>query len=151
MIFPTAQIVGCWFHFSQAVFKYMSGLGLKEQYSKNPGFAKWFKMVLVLPLLPTDRITSMWNELKSDPIPNAEHIPRIPNKALKVLKKYVEKTWIVGKLDVLSVYRQEARTNNHSEVYNKKWNSRVQVKNPNIWKLGEKISDAFVDAQKDMG
>ena len=36
MIFPTAQIVGCWFHYSQAVFKYMSGLGLKEQYSKNP-------------------------------------------------------------------------------------------------------------------
>ena len=83
MIFPTAQVVGCWFHFSQAVFKYMSGLGLKEQYSKNPAFAKWFKMVLALPLLPTDRITSMWNELKSDPIPNAEHIPKISNIALK--------------------------------------------------------------------
>ena len=54
-------------------------------------------------------------------------------------------------MDVLSVYGQESRTNNHSEVYNKKWNSRVQVKNPNIWKLGEKIYDAFVDAQKDMG
>ena len=84
-------------------------------------FAKWFKIVLALPLLPTDRITSMWNELKSDPIPNAEHIPRIPNKAMRVLKKYVEKTWVVGKLDVLSVYGQPSRTNNNSEVYNKKW------------------------------
>ena len=25
MIFPAAQIVGCWFHFSQACFKYMTG------------------------------------------------------------------------------------------------------------------------------
>ena len=151
VIFPTAQIVGCWFHYAQATSKYMSGLGLKEQYSKNPGFAKWFKMVLALSLLPTERITTMWNELKADPIPNAEYIPRIPNKALQKLKKYVENTWIIGKINVLSVFGQENRTNNHSEVYNKKWNSRVQVKNPNMWKLYKKIYDAFVDAQKDMG
>ena len=135
----------------QAVFKYMSNLGLKEQFSKNAGFAKWLKMVLALPLLPTDRISGMWAELKRDPIPNADGIPRIPAKALKQLKKYVEKTWVVGKLDVLSVFGQIARTNNHSEVYNKKWNSRVQVKNPNMWKLGERIYAAFVDVEKEMG
>ena len=60
-------------------------------------------------------------------IPNMHGIPRIPVRALNRFKKYLEKTWIVGKLDALSVFKQESRTNNHSEVYNKKWNSRVQV------------------------
>ena len=37
-------------------------------------------------------------------IPNMHGIPRIPVRALNRFKKYLEKTWIVGKLDVLSVY-----------------------------------------------
>ena len=151
MIFPLAEVSGCWFHFSQAVFKYMCGLGLKEQFAKNPGFAKWMKMIMALPLLPTSRISGMWADLKREAIPNMHGIPKIPVRALNRFKKYMEKTWIVGKLDVLSVYKQESRTNNHSEVYNKKWNSRVQVTNPNMWKLGETIFAAFMDVEKEMG
>ena len=77
--------------------------------------------------------------------------PRIPVKALNRFKKYMEKTWIVGKLHAISVYKQELRTNNHTEAYNKKWNSRVQVTNPNMWKLGETIFAAFMDVEKEMG
>ena len=65
----------------------------------------------------------MWNDLKKDQIANADGIPRLPKTAFNKLKKYVEKQWIVGKLDCLSVHGQECRTNNHSEVYNKKWNN----------------------------
>ena len=128
----------------------MAGLGLKEQFSKNPGFKSWFELVLALPLLPTERIADMWDELSNENIPNADGIPRVPKKALQKLKKYVKKQWIVGKLDVLSVYGQAARTNNDSESYNSKWNNRVMVKNPNFWKLCERIHAAFIDVQKDM-
>ena len=121
MIFPMSRIVGCWFHFTKAVFKYMSGLGLKEQFTKNTGFHVWMKLVLSLPLLPTDRITGMWDELKRESIPSVDGISRISTTAVKKLRKYIEKTWIVGKLDVLSVHKEESRTNNASESYNSKW------------------------------
>ena len=128
----------------------MCGLGFKEQFAKNSAFAHWIKLVLAIPLLPTNRITGVWSELKKDIIPNAEGIAKVPKTALNKFKKYMEKQWIVGKLEVLSVHGQTSRTNNDSEVYNKKWNNRLQIRNPNIWKCGEAIYAAFVDAEKDM-
>ena len=71
----------------------MCGLGLKEQFAKNAGFAKWMKMVMALPLLPTSRITGMWADLKREAIPNMHGIPRIPAKALNRFKKYM---WKLG-------------------------------------------------------
>ena len=49
------------------------------------------------------------------------------------------------------MYGEESRTNNAAESYNARWNRRVGVKHPNFWTLGEKIHEAFIDAQNDMG
>ena len=141
---PAAKVVGCWFHFSQNIFKRMSKLGLIWQFKSNDTFYAWLKMVMALPLLPTDRIAAMWTELKSDSLGN------VPLAKLRKLKNYIEKTWIIQRIDVLSVHGEEARTNNGAECYNGRWNRRVQVKHPNFWTLCEKIHEAFSDIEKDM-
>ena len=89
-IFPSATIVGCWFHFSQVslefqllttscqckydfifqnVFKYMAHLGLTNAFRENDAFKVWLKLTMALPLLPKEDITVAWNELKHQPIP----------------------------------------------------------------------------------
>ena len=81
-------------------------------FKNNDTFYTWLKMVMALPLLPTERIVAMWNELKSDAL------PRVAIAKLRKLENYVEKTWITQRIDVLSVYGEEARTNNSAESYN---------------------------------
>ena len=69
----------------------------------------------------------------------------------KKFKRYIEKTWIVQKLDVLSVHGVPHRTNNSVESYNRHWNSRVDEKHPNFWVLAEHIWETFEDVSNDMG
>ena len=69
-IFPTARVVGCWFHYSQNIFKRMSNLGLRDKFKNNSAFYIWLKMVMSLPLLPKNRIVDMWKELKGEKVPN---------------------------------------------------------------------------------
>ena len=89
-VFPSAQILGCWFHFSQVsiefqllttscqlqfdfifqnVFKYMAHVGLTKAFRTNDAFKVWMKLTMALPLLPKEDITVVWNELKHQPIP----------------------------------------------------------------------------------
>ena len=37
LIFPDASVCGCWFHFSQAVFKHTVQFGLEEYFVKQGG------------------------------------------------------------------------------------------------------------------
>ena len=66
-------------------------------FKNNDKFYTWLKLVMALPLLPTDRIAAMWTELKSDDVGN------VPVAKLRKLKNYIEKTWIVpgGLKDVI--------------------------------------------------
>ena len=100
---------------------------------------------MAVPLLPEDKIVDAWSDLKIYPIPDAPAVP------LAKFKRYLEKTWIVQRLGVLSVFGQEQRTNNSVESYNARWNARVLVKNPNFWDLAEKIWESFEDISGDIG
>ena len=134
-IFPDAIITGCWFHYSQVsklellyfcwqqccqlyklhfqcIFKHTVHFGLKACFVECEEFTVWVQLVMALPLLPQDRIVEAWSQLKIYPIPN------MPNGTLgpwRKLKSYINKTWIQQRLHVLSVFGQEARTNNAVE------------------------------------
>ena len=69
---------------------------------------------------------------------------------LQKFKKYVTKTWIEQRIDVLSVYGQAHRTNNSCESLNARWNAKVGTKHPNFWVLSEYIWEDFEDTIADM-
>ena len=72
----------------------------------------WVQLVMAMPLLPQDRIVEAWNQLKIYPVSN---MPRGTMGLWRKLKSYINKTWIQQHLHVLSVFGQEARTNNAVE------------------------------------
>ena len=59
--------------------------------------------------------------------------------------KYVQRTWIEKRIDVISVYGQPHRTNNSVESLNARWNAKVGTKHPNFWVLSEHIWEDFED------
>ena len=67
-IFPGALILGCWFHYSQAVFKHMMSNELAICFKESESFGVWLQLVMALPLLPTNRIEEGWSALKIYPV-----------------------------------------------------------------------------------
>ena len=124
----------------------MGKLGLMEMFANNPAFVRWLKLCMALPLLPCEKITPAWVELKSEVLPNMDGFIT----KYKKFHRYVKKFGIDTKLDVLSVFGQPSRTNNSSESYNYKWNERVAVKHPNFWTFSTHISDSFLDVENDL-
>ena len=139
-IFPNAEVVGCWFHYSQNVFKKLANVGLKNAFIENDIFKIWIKLVMALPLLPKEHIVPTWNELKHQPIPRL-----LSSQPLRKLKSYIQKTWIDQRIEVLSVYGCTYRTNNSAESSNAQWNAKVGVKHPNFWHLLNVMHDEFED------
>ena len=79
-------MIGCWFHYSQNIFKNMAKVGLLEAYKKNPAFKIWLELVMGIPLLPSGDIVEVWTELKNQTLPDT------PVSLFKKFKRYIEKT-----------------------------------------------------------
>ena len=122
--FPTVQLKGCLFHFNQALFKKILGVGLKDEYYKDIGTQYILQQLLCLPLLPAEKIVAQFNRLElmcnASTHRNAEY---------KELAAYVRSTWIDGRLWTpvdWCQYRQLIRTNNDLEGYHNGLNQRIQ-------------------------
>ena len=55
-VFPYANIVGCWFHFTKAVYDKVQKLGLGKLYRVNKEFKNWIHLLMSLPFLPEEEI-----------------------------------------------------------------------------------------------
>ena len=112
-IFPDANVLGCWFHFSQCVFKHMMHFGLIICYREKEDFALWLQLTMAMPLLPQNRIEEAWAQLKIFPV----DVGHGYKGKFRQLKTYIEKTWVIQRLDVLSVFGSDVRTNNAVESW----------------------------------
>lgn len=63
--FPNAEIRGCHFHFTSAIYKHLCSIGLKSKYSEDQSFQLWVKMVMCIPFVRIDDVDDVWFELKS--------------------------------------------------------------------------------------
>ena len=91
----------------------MMHFGLAICYKENGDFALWLQLTMALPLLPQDRIPEAWAQLKIYPV----DVGYGYKGKFKKLKAYVEKTWIIQRISVLSVYGSAVRTNNAVESW----------------------------------
>lgn len=65
IVYPTAQLFSCWFHFCQAVKRHASQInGIMAAVHDSPEKAKIYYHLLCLPLLPADKIIAAFNEIK---------------------------------------------------------------------------------------
>lgn len=63
--FPDAKIIGCYFHFGQAIWRRLQNLGLVTLYNTNSNFANIVEIISALALIPIEDIDNAWNIIKS--------------------------------------------------------------------------------------
>ena len=141
--FPPITIKGCFFHFTQAVFRRIQNLGMKKQYIVDAPTKDICKRMMSLPLLPLRCIPSAFSVLKQ----------RCDESGIECLQKfgeYMRKNWIEGYFspDTWFQFLELIRTNNHVEGWHRGLNTRVKGANVNTYHLIQVLEEEAIAANQ---
>ncbi|XP_014297673.1 uncharacterized protein LOC106693620 [Microplitis demolitor] len=145
-VFIDVHISGCFFHYTQCVWRNVQAKGLHELYDKNIRIAENIRMLMAIAFVPTNDVIAAYNEL----IKSKGYI-QYENELSEILD-YFESTWIgilkrnkVDRNEPLfeiklwncysSVLNDETRSNNGIEGWHRSFNALVQVHHANIIKF----------------
>ena len=106
-IIPSITIIGCWFHFTKAIFEKVQKLGLSKLYKQNQFFSIWIRRIMALPLLPEEDILPVYLSMA---IPSTD-LNDTEKELVNKFRNYFSRTWLIGKIN-LSVFIYENATNN---------------------------------------
>lgn len=127
IIFPSATVSGCYFHYSQAIMKNAKKYKLLD----NSEYKRFIYLCLQLPYLPSVLIPEGWLSI-------TENLTEGIN--LYKFKDYFTKWWMSNKIiTTISVYGEKHLTNNPVEGWHHRFNKKVPKK-PNIMHFIEKIN-----------
>jgi len=62
-IWMLLEMLGCFFHFGQAIFRRLCDVGLKQEYSENQELRNWFRCMQALAYIPLERIEDVYLHL----------------------------------------------------------------------------------------
>lgn len=131
--FAECRIVGCHFHFSQCVWRWIQDSGYVIAYKSVPDFRKFIRLILALPFLRSTRIRPNFDALMHFVMTgfhaHADFIDFVGS-----FGDYFRSTWI-PLCDVLSIYGCAHRTNNGCESYHGRTNRLLAAHRPNIFRL----------------
>ncbi|KAI6192271.1 hypothetical protein M3Y97_00319100 [Aphelenchoides bicaudatus] len=148
-VFPDISIRGCFFHFSQCLWRKIQHFGLARAYGTDEEFSDSMCMFAALAFLPKDKIISTF-ELIQDKV-TFDH-------DVEDFMDYFEKTFI-GKragakgtrkkplfpIDIwccnIQLKNGSPRTTNSVEGWHNAFNGSVGSKHPSIWTLLEKLKE----------
>ena len=125
--FANAHHYGCFFHYTQAMLKWIRTNGYFLQLRENEQFGKNFTLKLMLPFLPSGMIVN------GSQLIDAEH------QCPKDFSAYFESYW-APKASMISCFeRMNHRTNNASKGYNSGFNKNFTAVSRNVWAFVKKI------------
>lgn len=116
-VFQGAEIHGCCFHWSQAVWRKVQDKGLATEYKKRRGAHKFIRKLLCLPFLPAEHIAPVFDDMED-----------IAPDRYTGLMRYIRRTWLTNPLwpvECWSVYGMSVRTNNDVEGWHRRLNVRA--------------------------
>ncbi|KAI6646365.1 hypothetical protein LOD99_9236 [Oopsacas minuta] len=131
-VFNSIEVSGCLFHFSSAIWKWVTKLHLTSSYRKNSEFNGWVRSVMVLPMLPKEEILPVYRLLFGVALQNMNDHEIIN---LQRFKNYIKREWM--NRNDLSISHSIQTTNNCSEVYHRGLKSLIRVKKPSLWAFME--------------
>ncbi|XP_059175689.1 uncharacterized protein LOC131955549 [Physella acuta] len=146
--FPTATSKGCFFHFSQNIWRKLQALGLALLYGQDPQFCLLMRQIAALAFLPSAEIPEAFNELKNIFPPNTAE-----------LVKWFDETYVCGRVRLLnarevrvpplfppefwSVHDNHVhgipRTQNTVEGWHRRWQVIVGKDHPGVFCLLNKL------------
>ena len=127
-VFPSASLHGCFFHWSQAIWRKVQDLGLQSAYRNDPIVRDSVRHLLGLPFLPYWFIPRTFRFLSN--LANTGELAR--------LFRYVNETWVEGnewRPQHWSVFDRDIRTNNDLEGWHHRLNNRAQKSNLRFYAL----------------
>ncbi|XP_028158672.1 uncharacterized protein LOC114351596 [Ostrinia furnacalis] len=130
-VFPSVIRKGCYFHYTQAVWK--KGTDLKL--TKNKRTRRQVALCAVLPHLPQNQIFNGWWYIAAQSPDDGKS---------KLFRKYMLSQWLRDEfIPIWCVFGERHRTTNMLEAWHKKLNKTIKKKQPNIIELlNTLLSDA---------
>uniref|UniRef100_A0A6P7GX96 Uncharacterized protein LOC114343419 n=1 Tax=Diabrotica virgifera virgifera TaxID=50390 RepID=A0A6P7GX96_DIAVI len=143
--FPEVRIRGCFFHFTQCLWRNMQCTGLQQVYTEDANFALHLRQLAALAFVPEVDVVATFGELL-----DSEFYTQNGN-LLTPLINYFEDVWI-GRLDRRQQIRPPMfprnlwncfefieedlpRTNNAVEGWHNSFSSILNAAHPNLWKF----------------
>lgn len=152
-IWPQATIRGCYFHFTQALWRNLQTHHLATEYNV-PGSQvhKYFKIMQSFPFLPLIDIDEAWRIVKA-----------LLPADMASFADYFERTWIGTSTTAAtfdrfmwnhhdSVLAGIPRSSNQAEGWHNGFHTMLQCNNPTMWKFLDclKAEQVLVDTKKDL-
>lgn len=89
--FPLTEVHGCYFHFSQNIWRHIQNVGLQNKYNHDEDFALQLRYLIALPLVPVDKVEAAYEELVSTAFFSGEN----PHKeGIEELITYFQTTYV---------------------------------------------------------
>ena len=143
-VFPDSDQQGCFFHFSQCLFRSIQSNGLQQLYENDAGFALKMRMIAAIAFVPVADVVISFEHL----IDNTD----FPEEVHSVLD-YFEDTWI-GRPNRRLIRRPPrfdhvmwncfdaakfcaSKTNNACEGWHRSFSELIGAAHPTIWKFLE--------------
>ncbi|CAF3280615.1 unnamed protein product [Rotaria socialis] len=130
--FPSSNHIGCYFHFTQAVYRQIQHLGLSSGYCSDESIRMTCRKLMALPLLPSSVVLKCFEDLYESVLLTSS----AALGSLKPLFEYYENYWVktIG-IKRWNVYGIRIKTNNNAEGFHNRLNLRIAKHHPNIWIL----------------
>jgi len=123
--FPNAVHHGCYFHFTQAIWRQVQHLGLVKQYTAEERIRQPIRQLMALGFLPLSVIHVTFRQLKAAAPPSVHP-----------LFAYFEQQWLGNvPIKMWNVHNVDIRTNNDCEGWHNRFNRLVDKHHPNVWHL----------------
>ncbi|KAL8610282.1 hypothetical protein ACOMHN_062014 [Nucella lapillus] len=133
--FPRARVVGCLFHFCQALWKKVKALGGVVQYKEDEETRKYIRRCAALAFVPIERLDEAWLEIQAgvedEPLTTAFSDYFVTTWLDDVDSRFPRSVW--NHKDNLSTGNM--RTNNSLESWHRNLKSLVGSAHPNIFKI----------------
>ena len=144
-VYPGTKLYGCWFHYTQAIWKHIQKYGLASSYRHMTELESFLRQIMAIPFLPGDLIHSTYSFLQ---IPA---LPRIEKLKLDDFLKYFKRSWLIQvKSNELSIFDLENVTNNGAESYHARLKCLFKTSHPQIWKFMDTLNTTIADCDNEI-
>ena len=121
LVYSGSKMNGCWFHYTQAIWRKTQKAGLAESFREIPEAVSFLRNLMAIPFLPPDLIHPTYSLLQ---IPNLlnDNGPK-----LEQIIKYFKKQWL-SRIPPEELFNFDLTkgTNNGAESYHRQSKSRIK-------------------------
>ncbi|KAL8564572.1 hypothetical protein ACOMHN_032128 [Nucella lapillus] len=135
VLYDMTSLRGCFFHYTQSVWRKVQNLHLAIEYNENRELKTFVRRLAVLPLVPIEDVDEAWMLVHGE-------APEIPG--VTILCDYMVKTWVDDQRPLFhreawshfaSLEEESVRTNNNLESFHSAFAKSFLSPHPNIFSL----------------